>query len=155
MTDGRDATTDAARLRRRRFLGAAGIAAGTAWVAPSVISSTPAAAGVPSSDPCAPTISGNAYNCSSGGFFGLSVPDGCPDVAIVRESSINGGPFVELDCLFGNVFGSTVGAGLTDTVTFRYTWFVGCVTRMEIQSFLSIQMGGCPPPGASPGGGES
>ncbi len=142
MTDRHDAEPDAGRLHRRRFLGTAGIVAGTAWVAPTVISATPAAAGVPSPDPCAPTIISNSYDCAAGGFFTVAVPQGCPDVSMLRESSINGNAFVVLNCEFQDTFGSFVGIGETDTFVLRYSWVTDCTTRTVIQTFMSIPMGG-------------
>ena len=146
MTDRHDAEPAAAALHRRRFLGTAGLVAGTAWVAPAIVSATPAAAGVPSPDPCAPTITANSYDCAIGGNFALAVPGGCPDVSVLREVRTNGSAFAELNCEFSILFGGVVDPGETSTYVFRFSWVTDCTTKTVIQQFTSVTMGGCSPP---------
>lgn len=154
MTDRHDAEPDTAALHRRRFLGTAGIVAGTAWVAPTVLSATPAAAGVPSPDPCAPTITSNSYDCATGGSFTLAVPPGCPAVPMWLESSINGGAFTTSLCGEYDSATAAFSANNANTVVGRISLVTDCTTMTVIQSFTSITAGGCVS-GASPDAGTT
>lgn len=153
MTDRRH---DAAGLHRRRFLGTAGVVAGTAWVAPAIVSATPAAAGAPSPAPCAPAITRNSYDCATGGEFQVASPTECPAPLMWLEMSTNGGPFADLNCTQTDLYGLQFPENVVDTYVVRLSWVTDCTTKTVIQSFTSVTMGGCPlPPGASPDAGAT
>lgn len=65
---------------RRRFLARSGVVVGAAWAVPTILSSTPAAAGVPSGVPCAPTVT--PLSCSQPFNFTVSVDQLCGPVEI-------------------------------------------------------------------------
>ena len=152
-----DRSATAGGTDRRRFLRTAGAAAGVAWAAPTVLSATPAAAGLPSPDPCAPVITRNTSTCvPPPGFaeYRIEVPPGCPGVPIEFAYSNGGGPFVVSDCTTTTLAGIGFG-NLSTSRQARLRWLDACPGGNLIQEFLSPVYGPCGPPPGAPVDGAS
>ena len=144
-------TADNRDTDRRRFLRTAGAAAGVAWAAPTVLSATPAAAGLPSPNPCALAVTIDSSTCAplpGSASFRVDVPDGCPDVPLEIALSPGGGPFQVVLCLV-QPFMSIGLLDLNVSVQVRVRWLDACPGGNVIQEVLSPVYGPCgPPPGA-------
>ena len=134
---------------RRRFLRRAGVAAGAAWVAPTVLSAAPAAAGVPSPAGCAPTLTAEAISpgCPSPRIlsFTVTLPQGCQGFFAVDVSE-NGGAFAEVVPCSGptSVYSDQVSLGVVATYQARIRVLDGCGAGAQtVASVLTTTYPGC------------
>lgn len=134
---------------RRHVLRRAGVAAGAAWVAPVVLSATPAAAGIPSPAGCPPTLVSESISpfCPSPRIiaFEVALPDGCQGffAADVRE---NGGPFTEVRPCSGptQVYTDTVAVDIVATYQVRIRLLDSCTPGAPtVASVLTSSYPGC------------
>lgn len=136
---------------RRRLLRQAGIAAGTAWVAPAILSATPAWAGAASGDPCTPTVVAISRCVEGRLVYGYTIsvdPLLCPDGVVLEGfRSVDGGPFSYVVCTIVNTSICIGDFGTETTAQVRWDWkTLGspqfCAGTV-IQSFLSPVFGPC------------
>ncbi len=140
---------------RRRFLHKAGIAAGAAWAAPTILSVTPASAGAASGDPCALQVTFSGATCDPFSYSLAVAVDKtvCPAGAPTEFAlSVDGGPFTTVICVpLATSFSATGPFAAETSGQIRFQRLDACGGTV-LQTLLSPVGGPCPPPGAEPGG---
>lgn len=147
-TDAMDADSEPPP-NRRRFLRRAGFAAGAAWVAPTILSATPAAAGALSPAGCPPTLTAEAISpgCPSPRIlsFTVALPQGCQGFFAVDVSE-NGGAFIEVVACSGptSAYTDQVSLDVVSTYQARIRVLDGCGPGAQtVASVLTKTYPGC------------